>query len=229
MENFIQQALNLPETRVVEVSQIERGHWLIRVESTLKGTTCKKCGREITDFHGLDQTIRLRHLPIFEVPVWIELRPKRYRCRFCQGTPTTSQRLEWYVPRSPNTKAYEAWLLRLLVNSTVADVAATLGIREETVEGVLDRWIAREVDWSAYERLGTIGIDEIALKRGHREFVVLVTAPLESGGVEVLSVLSDRKTHTVSAFLASIPALLRRTIERVCTDMYTGFVEAARE
>ena len=228
MENSIHVPLNLPDTRVLDVTQIERGHWLIRVESTLKGTTCKKCGRQIADFHGLDHAIRLRHLPIFDVPVWIELRPKRYRCRFCDTHPTTTQRLEWYEARSPNTKAYEQWLLRMLINSTVADTARKLDISEETIEGVLDRWMAREVDWEAYEQLSVIGVDEIALKRGHRDFVALVTAPCRDG-VEVLAVLADRKKETVAAFFASIPERLRRGIERVCTDMYKGFVEAARE
>lgn len=229
MENFIQTALNLPDTRVVEVSRIERGHWLIRVESTLKGTACKRCGRQVTDFHGLDQLIRLRHLPIFEVPVFLELRPKRYRCRFCDGNPTTTQRLEWYEPRSPNTKPYEEWLLRMLINSTVSDVARKLSLTDELVEGVLDRWIARTVNWDEFERLGVIGIDEISLKRGHRDFVTLVTAPLEGGGVEILAVLPDRKKETVFAFFRSIPQRLAATIQRVCTDMWRGFVEAARE
>ena len=228
MDNSIRIPLDLPDVRVLEVSKTDRGHWLICLESPLKGTTCKRCGREIADFHGLDHALRLRHLPLFDVPVFVELRPKRYRCRYCEGNPTT-QRLEWYEPRSPNTKPYEEWLLRMLINSTVSDVASKLGVSEETIEGVLDRWISREVDWDEFERLGTVGVDEIALKRGHRDFVVVVTAPLESGGIAVLAVLSDRKQETVSAFFASIPEALRRTIERVCTDMYKGFVEAARE
>jgi transposase len=229
MSNEIRIPLDLPDVRILEVSKTDRGHWLIRLESTLKGTTCKKCGREISDYHGLDQTIRLRHLPLFDVPVFIELRPKRYRCRFCQGNPTTTQRLEWYEPRSPNTKPYEQWLLRLLINSTVSDVARKLGLTDELVEGVLDRWIAREVDGEEFERLGGIGIDEIALKRGHRDFVVLVTAPLVSGGIEVLAGLPDRTKETVLAFFESIPEALRGTITRGCTDRYRGFVEAARE
>ncbi|MCC0179933.1 transposase [Waterburya agarophytonicola K14] len=48
-------------------------------------------------------------------------------------------------------------------------------------------------------------------------------------GVKVLAVLADRKKETVVKFFASIPAHLRKTIERVCTDMYLGFVNAARE
>ncbi len=64
MDNSIQIPLDLPDVRVLEVSKTEKGDWLIRVESTLKGAICRKCGREITHFHGYDHAIRLRHLPI---------------------------------------------------------------------------------------------------------------------------------------------------------------------
>jgi transposase len=74
-----------------------------------------------------------------------------------------------------------------------------------------------------------LGLDEIALKRGHRDFVTLVTVPLEGGGVEIVAVLADRKKETVAAFLRAIPAPLRHTIERACTDMYEGFVRAIKE
>jgi transposase len=155
----------------------------------------------------------------------LEIRPKRYRCPYCSGHPTT-QACEWYEPRSPNTKAYEHWALSLLINSTVEDAARQLSISEETIEGILDRWSARTVDWGAWERLGVIGIDEIALTRGHRDFVVLVTVPLAGGGVDILAVLGDRQKETLAAFLRSIPAALRCTIERARTDIYEGFVRA---
>jgi transposase len=226
MDNVIQVPLNLPEVRVLSTQRTEQGHWLIRVESTVEGTRCRRCGREIRDLHGLDAVVCLRHLPLFDVPVFVEIRPKRYRCPYCAGNPTTTQRCEWYEPRSPNTKAYEPWALRMLINSTVADAARKLGVSEETIDGILDRWIERAVDWGAWEQLGVLGLDEIALKRGHRDFVTLVTVPLEGGGVEILAVLADRKKATVAAFLRAIPARLRHTIERACTDMYEGFVSA---
>jgi transposase len=229
MDDIIQVPLNLPDVRVLSTQRTEQGHWLIRVESTLEGTRCRRCGREIRDLHGWDAVVRLRHLPLFDVPVLIEIRPKRYRCPFCAGGPTTTQRCVWYEPRSPSTKAYEQWALRLLINSTVTDAARKLGVSEETIEGLLDRWIERAVDWDAWERLGVIGLDEIALKRGHRDFVVLVTVPLEGGGVEIVAVLADRKKETVAAFLRAIPEQLRHTIERACTDMYEGFVRAIEE
>lgn len=47
--------------------------------------------------------------------------------------------------------------------------------------------------------------------------------------MDILAVLADRKQQTVANFLKSIPIHLRQTIERVCTDMYQGFVSAVRE
>jgi transposase len=229
MDDLIQVPLNVPDVRILSTQRTAQGHWLIRVESTLEGPWCRRCGRGIHDLHGWDAVVRLRHLPLFEVPVFLEIRPKRYRCPYCTGTPTTTQRCEWYEPRSPNTKAYEQGALRMLINSTVADAARKLGVSEATIEGLLDRWIERAVDWGAWERLGVLGLDEIALKRGHRDCVTLVTVPLEGGGVEIVAVLADRKKATVAAFLRAIPAPLRHTIERACTDMYEGFVRAIKE
>ena len=54
MDNIIQVPLNVPDVRVLSTQRTEQGHWLIRVESTLEGTQCRRCGREIRDLHGWD-------------------------------------------------------------------------------------------------------------------------------------------------------------------------------
>lgn len=227
MDNQIHIPLDLPDVRINQVSKTEAGAWLIQVESTRNETLCRKCGQPTSHFHGWDEPLRLRHLPLFEVPVYIEIRPKRYRCFRCEGHPTTTQTMDWYHRRSPNTKAYEQWILRLLVNSTVRDVSCKLEVSEAVVYGVLERWVETEVDWETVDRLEVLGIDEIALRRGHRDFVAIVTTPTAEG-VRVLAVLKDRKRETVEAFLGSIPKSQKASIKRVCTDMYTGYVNAAR-
>jgi len=95
MDNLIQVPLNVPDVRVLSTQRTEQDHWLIHVESMLEGTQCRRCGREIRDLHGVDAAVRLRHLPLFDVPVLLEIRPKRYRCPSCSGNPTTTQRCEW--------------------------------------------------------------------------------------------------------------------------------------
>jgi len=45
----------------------------------------------------------------------------------------------------------------------------------------------------------------------------------------ILGVLEDRKKETVKQFLMSIPKQLRKQVRVVCSDMYDGFINAAKE
>ena len=154
LDTFIQVPLHWPDVRILSTQQTAQGHWLIGVESPLEGAQCRRCGRESRDVHGWDAAVHLRHLPLFDGPVVGEIRPKRSRGPDCSGHPTTTPACAWYEPRRPNTKAYEPWAWRLLINSTVADAARQRSVSAETIAGLLERWIACTVDWGAWARLG---------------------------------------------------------------------------
>ena len=222
-------SLGLPDVRVSAVEVNRRDNYIITVESTLEQARCRKCGRTITKFRGHDRWLTLRHLPVLGHQVYIRLRPKRYQCPHCPGQPTSTQELAWHEPNSPHTKAYEQHVLLVLVNATVQDVSIKEALGYDAVVGIVDRHIEREVDWQEYQCLAVLGLDEIALKKGRSDYVVIVTARLANGQVKILSVLPDREKQTVVKFLRSIPARLRPTIHTVCTDMYAGFVNAAKE
>jgi transposase len=215
--------------RVLQSELTPRGECIITVESTREGTKCRKCGREIREGHGLEEWLTLRHLPILGRKVFLRLRPKRYRCPYCDGGPTTTQELAWYTAKSPHTKAYEKYLLLQLVHATVADVSLKEEIGYKALEGIVDRWISTEVNWAEVKGRKILGLDEIALKKGHRDFVTIVTARSAAGEVRILAVLPDRKKETVKAFLASMPTRVKQAIRTVCTDLYEGFINAVKE
>ncbi len=79
MPTLIQLPLDLPDVEVLSTESRADGALLIRVDSTLKTTCCRVCGREIDRFHGHDKAIDLRHLPILDREVYIRIEPKRYR------------------------------------------------------------------------------------------------------------------------------------------------------
>ena len=116
-----------------------------------------------------------------------------------------------------------------LVNATVEDARLKERLAYDRVLGTLERWIAAQVDWSQYTDLGVLGLDEIALKKGHRDFVVIVSARLRDGRLAILGVLPNRDKDTVKEFLAGIPAGLAATIQTACTDMYEGYINAVHE
>jgi len=115
------------------------------------------------------------------------------------------------------------------VHATIEDVSIKEDLGYKAVEGIVDRWIKREVKWAEVKRVKLLGLDEIALKKGHRDFVVIVTGRAASGEVKVLAVLPDRKKQTVKQFLEAMPRRVKRAIHTVCTDMYEGFILAVKE
>jgi len=227
MNDTLATLLDIPDVKVLEVDLIgDEVH--IRVASTQTGTRCRNCGKPLTTPCGHGRERVLRHLPVFGRPTFIHIRPVRFECPHCRETPTTTQRVSWYDPRSPHTRAYDDYLLVQLRNSTVADVELKEGVGYEAIMGVLERRIAKRVDWKRIQQLPVVGVDEVALKKGHRDYVVIVTARMGDRTV-LLAVLENREKATVKAFFASIPKRLRKQLRAVCTDMYEGFINAAKE
>ena len=159
---------------------------------------------------------------------FIRICPTRYECPHCDDNPTTTQKLPWYNQRSPHTKAYEDYVLLQIVNSTVEDTIIKEGLGYEAVMGIIHRHIGYEVNWASIKKLDVIGIDEISLKKGHKDFVTIVTGRTGKN-IKILGVLKDRKKSTVKEFLKAIPKGLKRNVKAVCSDMYDGFVNAAKE
>jgi transposase len=221
--------LDLPDVRVLRTNVTTDRELIIEVESTLTTTTCRRCGQTISAFYGYDRPIRLRHLPSFGYVVYIEIRPKRFRCPFCDDHPTTTQRMSWYDPKALHTTAYERYLLLQLINSTIVDVCHKEDVTPDAIQGIVDRWIETEIDWSTVPAFSIIGLDEIALKKGHRDFIAIVTARLPNGALHLLAVLPDRTKETVRTWLQSIPAPTRLQIRTVCTAMWEAYVAAVQE
>jgi transposase len=198
--------LDIPDVRIIKTEMNATGDFIITVESTVEGSECHRCGRRITKPYGHDREMTLRHLSILGKKTYIRIRPKRYQCRDCEGRPTTTQKASWYEPRSEQTKVYEKHILLALVNSTVTDASVKEDIGYEAVMGIVERYLSGQVNWDECERLEVIGVDEIALKKGHRDFVTIVTARLsEQGEIRLLAVLEDRKKDTVKAFFRVFP------------------------
>lgn len=221
--------LDIPDVRVLKTELNERGELIITIESTKTGVSCRRCGHWIERFHGHDDWVILRHLPVFGRSSYLRYRPRRYQCLECEGHPTTTQSVDWHDPHSPHTFAYDEHLLLELVGSTVMDVSLKERLSYDAVLGALERRIEAKVDWLVYSELGVLGMDEIALKKGHRDFVTIVTARLENKRVVLLGVLPGREKEQVVGFLRSIPQGVSATIHTVCCDMYEGYSEAVRE
>jgi transposase len=185
--------LDIPEVDVLGLEQRKDGKFIITLESRCETTRCGLCGEEIACNYGHGQALQLRHLSILGQETYIVIRPRRGQCPSCRNKPTTTQSLDWYEQRSPHTKAFDRYLMKLLIGSTVADVSLKENLGYDAVLGALDRQVASEINWREVQHLGTIGIDEVANKKGHQGYRAVITARQDDGTVIILGVLDDRK------------------------------------
>jgi len=221
--------LGIPDVSALKTEINDRDEVIISIESTKEETRCRQRGKWITKLHGVDEWVQVRHLPVFGRPTYLRCQPRRYRCTHCEKKPTTTEELNWHGKDSSKTLDYEDHILLQLVHSTVEDVSIKEQMSYDEVLGVMERRVVSAVNWSQYKRIYRLGLDEIALKKGHRDFVTIVTGRLENDRIVLLGVLPGRKKETVIEFLRSIPMRLVETIEEVCCDMYEGYTEAVRE
>ena len=228
MSTNFQISLDIPNVEILKIEKNKTEDLIITVKSTKCSTLCHKCGKEATKSNGYGETIVLQHLPILGQQVYIRIKLARYQCEYCDDKPTTTEQTSWFNRRSKFTKAYEEYLMRSLINSTLVDVSRKEGLSYDDIKGVLDRQVEKKVDWSEFKKINIIGLDEIALKKGHKDFVVIVSTKI-NGLIKILAILSDRKKDTVKAFIQSIPDHLIKTIKTACCDMYDGYINAVKE
>ncbi len=228
MEGGITLPLKLSNAKIIKTEEDAHGDFLIYVETTESNVNCHRCGQKITKLHGKDRPIKLRHLSAFEYETYVIYEPHRYICEHCDHPPTTTATPAWHQPNSAHTHLFERRILLELVNSAVVDVSIKENITEEMVLGILDRHIQSSIDWSLIRYLGIIGIDEISLKKGYQDYVTVITHR-HHGKITLLAVLKGRKKSTIKDFFNNIPKQLKKTVDAICTDLYDGYVQAAKE
>jgi transposase len=228
MNNKIAINLELSDIEIIEVNIDEKGNYHINIRSTKTTGTCHKCNCEIDKLHSYDREMEIRHLPIFEKECYLHIKLPRYQCDSCHKQPKTTQQVSWRRYNSSNSKDFENYILKSLVNSTVSDVSRKENIGEGVVSRILESYYPDKIDWENFDNLGQIGIDEIALKKGHKDFVTIVSSRVGEE-IRIIGVLKDRKKATILEFFKEIPKKLKETVNSVCSDLYDGFINAAIE
>lgn len=221
--------LDIKSLEIISQTIDNKGNIILEVVSKGINSTCHKCGKPATKRNGTAPTRLIRHLSILDTPVFIRITPVRYSCGYCDDHPTTTEQYDWCERKATTTNALEEYLMRCLINSTIEDVSRKENITSDLVQGAIDRQINKTVNWARITNLETIGIDEIALKKGQTSYVTIISSKVEDTSPIVISILEGRTKEAVKAFLQSIPAHLKQTIKHVCTDMYEGYVNAALE
>ena len=169
------------------------------------------------------------HTSLLDRRVFLRIKPVRYYCEHCDDGTTTTEKYDWVAKGGKITQALEDYIMRQLIHSTIQDVSRKTGVSYSTIYHSITNRIGSEVDWSNYKDIHTIGIDEISNRKGHQDYLAILSVKNRKDENSIIAVLDSRKKDDIKTFLEFIPEHLKKTVKSICTDMYDVFFNAAAE
>lgn len=183
---------------------------------------CPRCQKAAGS--GYDHKRRsVRHLEVFGMRSIIHFDKRRFDCEVC-GRPF-SERLSWLEPKRRQTEAYEAHIYQQVKKTARKHVAEAEGLSEGTVLDIFKRKAKEKQRGVEPGPLRLLGVDEIAVRKGHKQYALVLT-DLERRCV--VAVFDNRSQATFEQWLEGLSQQEQRAIKVVSMDMWNPYRYAVR-
>lgn len=215
--------LDIPSVRVTGYRK-EPDRMEINVELELNSADCPECGVRSTRRHS-QKSIPIRDLPCFGRQVYLLLPRRRFKCNHC-GKPFT-ERLTFVDFGTSFTKRYEQYVYDQCKERSLTAVEEQELISDTVIAKIYASYASAQVQPRGRPRaIRVLGIDEIARRKGHRDFACVIT---DIDGKRVIEVLENRLKTTVCAYLLSLPGSVKKSLRYVSIDMWEGYYQAVAD
>lgn len=218
--------LGLPGMKVTHFAIEEPGevqYLHLFCEHVHEVAVCLRCLEIVTD--GYDHKRRsVRHLDILGMRAVVHFPQRRFDCHRC-GEPFT-ENLAWIDPKRRQTKIFEEHIYRRVKDKTPRkQVALEAGLSETTVLEIFKKQAQQVVRRPDRGRVRKLGVDEISLRKGHKQYA-LVLSDLERR--RVIAVLPNRCKRTFENWLDGLTEGERQAIRVVSMDMCEAYRQVVR-
>jgi len=224
-EFTVTRLLDLPEFEAVGCEIEQRGSQEIVHLYCLhphEVALCPRCRQMSMMVHDEKERC-VRDLDIWGKCTFLHFSRRRFDCERC-GVPFT-ERLPSIDPQRRHTRRFEQHIYRQCLRSSCKGVAQDNWLHQTTVKGIFKRWAKRTVRLKGPRPVRVLGIDEIALKKRHKQYA-LVLSDLEQRCV--IAVLPERSKERLEAWLDQLSAAERQAIQVVSIDMWEPYRQAIR-
>ena len=182
---------------------------------------CSGCLRKRPGYDRLD-TRFFEFVPLWAIAVFFVYAPRRADCPRCG---VTVEMLPWASGKSPITTTY-AWFLSSWAKSlSWAETARRFRTSWRTVF----RSVAMAVAWGRahadYGGITSIGVDELAWKKGHKYLTVVYQ--IDHGIKRLLWIGRDRTKATFNGFFDWLGEERATGLRFIATDMWRAFLTVA--
>jgi transposase len=222
MYEILTQLLSILNYKVVGIEMTEDTITL-DIESTLKGAKCPRCGAYLTNLHEkLPRTVR--DLPISGKACFLRFVRRRFFCSQCSKP--FSESLSFVQERRDYTNRYQERIFHQVKENNITAVQRLEGLTYDQTESIFLTEAKARIPANPFANLKRLGIDEISLRKGKQDFVLILT---NLDTADVVDVLEKRTQEKLRARLEQLTEQERSQIEEVAIDMWKPYSTVCKE
>ncbi len=186
------------------------------------GYRCSRCGEGVLIAYDHLPMRRIRDFPWAGRCCELEVTLARIDCPKCHTVAV--QAVEWLETHARQTQRYERYVANLCSLMTATDVADLEGLDKTTVYRIDKKWLERRAAIREEHAVQRLGIDEIAIRKGHRYATVFYDLDRR----EVVGMVLTRRERAVSRFFRRWGKEKCRAVKAVCMDLWAAFLNSVR-
>lgn len=194
----------------------------IYCSSIFEEALCPKCLKKT---QVINQTYerQFRDLPIAGKEVYLHFRQRQFYGPDCHRH--FNERFGFVDPKRTMTRRYERYGYECCKASTIQKISAQENLVWHTVNEICQRGARKELDERAISKVRVVGMDEFAMKKGHRDYATVI---VDLERVEIIDILAYRDQDKLIAYFKGLGTDWCEGIEVFCSDMWQGFLNTAK-
>lgn len=216
MYEILTQLLSIPNYKVVGVEMAD-DTIALDIESILDGAKCPRCGTYCTGIYEKHPRT-VRDLPIIGKACYLRFVRRRFFCSHCDKS--FSESLSFVQERRDYTNRYQERIFHQVKENNITAVQRFEGLTYDQIESIFLTEAKARIPANPFANLKRLGIDEISLRKGKQNFVLVLT---NLDTAEVVDVLEKRTQDKLRDRLAQLTQQERSQIVEVAIDMWEPY------
>ncbi len=190
-QDDITKLLDIQELIVVDI-EIKEKEVILNCNNRFNYGICPDCVNVSSTLHE-NIPKRIRDVSLIGKRCFKQFTHRRFYCENCRNT--FMERLSFLEPNSIYTNRYEQYVYHLCRENTVTFVSQFECLGYDATEGIYYRQVSKKV--LPDNDIEILGIDEISMKKGHKDFVLVIS---DIGNKRVIEVLSNRLKESLDKY-----------------------------
>jgi len=212
--------LGLKDFQVTDYEIYEPEHQLVLIcEVAYQVAICPDCQQPSTAIHEYKPQM-VRDVSAFGLECYVDYIRRRFKCHCCQK-PFTEQLNTVSLGRY--TSRYEHYIFEQYRQAPITEIAYQENLSYKAAQGIFYRQAEARVGQVKNQPVCRLGLDEISLKKGHQQFM-LVLSDLDRHCV--IATLEDRQMERLEAWFEGLSEPERQAIAEVSMDMWSPYRSA---